>query len=340
MKYSNPLSSIPQPIQGYIDYLLLNVYSLSSSGLYEGKMGFAIVLFELSRFDNNEYLEEQAYEVLKEALVSKQEDCSLDHGLAGIGYGLLYLIQNKFIEADFKELFEEQHLQVIKHIKVLLEQSINVIELTSLLNYLYAYQLYSKDTDMKVLAGLIKSKVVRLLAETYNKSVEDGIYSEVPTSLVQYQTQYFLKTCCYTEQYLDEEFFDVLLKFIEAKYVVVSPLILAYLSVLKRENQNILTFIEKGYDSVLSSLKFNFLSSNEYIDLHYFLKHTSFNKVECSLSLNLRDKFRQVLPSIDIKSYPLVLKHNISFASGLPRHLLHYVYQESKVINSLINPFI
>ncbi len=341
MKYNNPLSSIPQPIQGYIDYLLLNVYSLSSSGLYEGKIGFAVVLFELSKLYQNEYLEEQAYEVLKEALVSKQEDCSLEHGLAGIGYGFLYLTHNKFIEADFEELFGEQHQQVIKNIETLLEQSTDIRELSSQLYYLYAYQLYSNRNDIKNLALNVKEKVVRILIDIYSQSVEQGIYAKQATALTVYQTEYFLKICYWSNQKVNGDFIEALLKFIKCRGVSLLPLMTVYLSILAENKHKISPLIEANHrPSVVSSLKLNFLSPNEYIDLLYLLNHSRIQKTECNLVHKLKEEFLQSLDRIDTDQYRLLSKHNISFASGLPRYLLHYVYQESRVVNSLINPFV
>ena len=90
-----------------VDYLLFNVCSINQPGLYYGKAGIALALFELSRQWRNDYWEEQAFEILREALSTPTSDTGFENGLSGIGYTLLYLIDNKFVEADFKELFAE-----------------------------------------------------------------------------------------------------------------------------------------------------------------------------------------------------------------------------------------
>lgn len=90
------------------DYLLLNAYSVNSSGFYNGKAGVSLALFEVSRLLQDEYLEEHAFELLQEALLSKSEDTGFANGLAGIGFVFHYLINNHFVEADFDEIFGDK----------------------------------------------------------------------------------------------------------------------------------------------------------------------------------------------------------------------------------------
>lgn len=101
-------------IRKIVNHILLNACSVNSSGLYNGKAGMALALFEAARYLQDDYVEEQAFELLQESLITKIEDISLENGLAGIGYVLLYLIHNNYIEADFHELFGEQHEKILK----------------------------------------------------------------------------------------------------------------------------------------------------------------------------------------------------------------------------------
>lgn len=104
-----------------IDYILLNAYSVNSTGLYNGKAGLSLCLFETSRCLGDSYIEEQAFNLLQEALLNKNQDIGFENGLSGIGYVLVYLIRHKFVEADFYELFEE-HLKKIMEQLSLLEE--------------------------------------------------------------------------------------------------------------------------------------------------------------------------------------------------------------------------
>lgn len=107
----------PETVRNLTDFVLLNAYSLSSSGLYKGKAGYVLCLFELSRHFNDSKLEEHAFEILREMLLSQTEKIDFGSGLSGIGYALLYVIRHQFIKADFQELFEPQQKRICSEIR-------------------------------------------------------------------------------------------------------------------------------------------------------------------------------------------------------------------------------
>ena len=90
------------------EYVLLNACAVSSSGLYNGKSGMTLSLFEAARYLNDEPLEDHAFELLEETLLVNSEDIGCENGLSGVGYVLLYLIDNEFIDADFDDFFENR----------------------------------------------------------------------------------------------------------------------------------------------------------------------------------------------------------------------------------------
>ena len=101
-----------------IKHLAENVLSridvVNSSGLYNGKAGIAIGLFEAAKFLNDTSIEDKAFRLFQESLIIKNRDLSFENGLPGIGYTLLYMIENEFIETDFIEIFEEEYELIIK----------------------------------------------------------------------------------------------------------------------------------------------------------------------------------------------------------------------------------
>lgn len=121
-------------IRKLVDYILLNACSVNSSGLYNGKAGMALALFEAARYLQDEYIEEQAFDLLQESLLSKSEDISFENGLSGIGYVLLYLMKNDFIEADFDDLFKEQYEKIIESIEIMEQKK---IQLTNIMQVVY-----------------------------------------------------------------------------------------------------------------------------------------------------------------------------------------------------------
>lgn len=115
-------------VRKIVDYILLNACSVNSSGLYNGKAGMALALFEAARYLQDNYIEEQAFDLLQEALITQTEEISFENGLGGIGYALLCLMHNDFVDADFQELFGEQHQKILVQTEKLKERN-NAIRL-------------------------------------------------------------------------------------------------------------------------------------------------------------------------------------------------------------------
>ena len=127
-------------IRKIADYVLLNAYSTRVSGLYNGKAGMSLALFEVSRTLQDEYYEEQAMGLLQEALLSQTDEIGYEEGLAGIGFTLTYLISQGFIDANFEELFGAQLIKIKSQMNQMLDEKgaqINVwkyIKITRLLD--------------------------------------------------------------------------------------------------------------------------------------------------------------------------------------------------------------
>lgn len=96
-------------LQRVINVLLLHSSFIENLGLFNGKMGISIAFFHLSRQTNNSVYENYAGELIDEIYdeINTNTQWSFENGLAGIGWGIEYLVQNHFIEADTDEaLFE------------------------------------------------------------------------------------------------------------------------------------------------------------------------------------------------------------------------------------------
>ena len=103
-------------ISKLVGHILSNACLTDNSGLYHGKAGLSLSLFEASKYLKNEELEDKAFNLLQEALILKSGNLSFENGWAGIGYVLCYLIENKFIDADFDEIFGEQYEKIVKNL--------------------------------------------------------------------------------------------------------------------------------------------------------------------------------------------------------------------------------
>ena len=130
------------------DYLILNAYSLRNTGFYNGKAGIALCLFETARHLENADIEEHAFELLQESLVlgEQKNDLSFESGLPGIAFVLLYLIRNKFVDADFDELFGEHLPKITEGLK-------SVSDLVQYFSFLRFFSLLSQTPGKEEFAG-------------------------------------------------------------------------------------------------------------------------------------------------------------------------------------------
>lgn len=78
-------------------------------GIMNGKMGIIIFFYHYSRYTNKKMYEcfsgEMIDEVYKE--IHDHYPANFGNGLAGIAWGMEYLIQNQFVEADANEVLED-----------------------------------------------------------------------------------------------------------------------------------------------------------------------------------------------------------------------------------------
>jgi hypothetical protein len=98
--------------------LLLNASFIGNIGLLHGKMGISICFYHLARQAKNRICEDYAGELIDEIYeeITANTPIDFENGLAGIGYGIEYLVQNGFIEADTDEVLEEFDNRIFKEL--------------------------------------------------------------------------------------------------------------------------------------------------------------------------------------------------------------------------------
>ena len=82
--------------------LFVNVQHVEEKGLLKGRLGIAIFFYHYSRYTGNPIFEKWADEYIKEMLDALDIDTIYDFsdGLSGMAWGISYLIENNFIEAE------------------------------------------------------------------------------------------------------------------------------------------------------------------------------------------------------------------------------------------------
>ena len=83
--------------------------STSCLGLTNGKMGIAIALFRYGRLSGELAYEEVASELLDDVCqnLNYSMPISFNDGLCGIGWGIEYLIQHGYVDADSDEILRD-----------------------------------------------------------------------------------------------------------------------------------------------------------------------------------------------------------------------------------------
>ena len=171
-------STIPFSRQQRItNTLLLNASFIDNLGLMHGKMGIAIYFFHLARETKNQIYEDYAGELIDEIYeeISTTTPLDFENGLAGIGWGIEYLAQNGFIEADTDEVLETIENQ--------LQSSWNQFQGIGLLNgltglgayYLKRVQNPSSTSKEKTSTLLNKKMLIHLIEELELMIEKEGI---------------------------------------------------------------------------------------------------------------------------------------------------------------------
>lgn len=148
---------IDQRLQRIANVLLLNTSFIDNLGLLNGKMGIAIFFYHYSRYTDNEVYETYAGELIDEIFEEINQVTPVDfaNGLTGIGWGIEYLAQNGFVEADTDEVLEELDQAIYKarlNRPILIEKSNDLFGF----GFYYLSRLYGHEKDDENLKTLMK----------------------------------------------------------------------------------------------------------------------------------------------------------------------------------------
>lgn len=103
-------------LQRIARYLMLHSSFTNNIGLLNGKMGVVLFFMNYARYTNNKRYEKFAGELIDEIYNEIRIDCSrsFGDGLAGIAWGMEYLIRNQFVKANPDEVLEELDIQILE----------------------------------------------------------------------------------------------------------------------------------------------------------------------------------------------------------------------------------
>jgi hypothetical protein len=148
-----------------VETLLLNAYSVEKSGVLSGKVGISLTLFELSRYFNDERLENHAFDLFQEALAHEFTKIDLAKGTSGIAYSIDYLIKNQFLDADYFDLYGDKHKEIIESIKAMEYNESESFDYIYYLFFINALRRYIDDKDY--------NRCSEALVSLINKALDD-----------------------------------------------------------------------------------------------------------------------------------------------------------------------
>ena len=98
------------------NHLIINNSFLDDLGLFHGKMGIMIFFYHYSRYTNNPIYEEFAGELLDEIFEEIHDKLPIDfeNGYLGIGWGIEYLVEQKFVDRDTSDILENVDKKVME----------------------------------------------------------------------------------------------------------------------------------------------------------------------------------------------------------------------------------
>lgn len=92
-----------------MNHLTLHAPFLENLGLYNGKLGIIIVLYQYAHIVSNKIYEEIANNLLEDTLshLPSSMPIGLADGICGIGWGICHLLENHFVEGEANEILQE-----------------------------------------------------------------------------------------------------------------------------------------------------------------------------------------------------------------------------------------
>lgn len=125
-------------IEKMANLIIANLHNTSALGLFNGKMGVTLFLYRYAKFSGKALYEKFADDLIDEIYdeINKSMSPDLSGGLSGIGVGLTYLLQEKYLEGDMDEILSEID-------ELLLEEPLNTLKQDILLpNPVYSAGIY------------------------------------------------------------------------------------------------------------------------------------------------------------------------------------------------------
>ncbi len=144
-------------------------------GLFSGKMGICIYYYHLARNTEDKIYAQFAEKLLDEiySQIPKTDLVDVDYGVTGIGWGINYLIKNKFVQGNVNSVLREIDDRLFSVLNLEWEQTISIDSQRFVLLLYYLYErlkAQKKDSSDEYLYQQLIIKIINKL--DYNITVD------------------------------------------------------------------------------------------------------------------------------------------------------------------------
>lgn len=195
-----------------VQYLMLHGSAIPNIGLLNGKLGISIFFFHYEKCTGN-----RAYKMLAEDLIDEiykkvnlNTSFHFDNGLAGIAWGVEYLVRNQFLEANTDEVLMELDEQIM-------ERDVRRVSSTSLERGIkgIGYYALARCGNGNSLFGATNRSYLTDLLCAFNKIPADGEIIFLTSQLKGFmdekelpQSDFFLKKLIRNVQVMDNSIWE------------------------------------------------------------------------------------------------------------------------------------
>lgn len=146
---------------------ILRVDEMPHVGLYGGKLGLIILLYHYAHFNRNDKYKELADRLMTSALVIPSDfSYQFSDGLSGVGWGLLHLMKQGFVQID-EDVWVELDRRIMTLDRMQIQKNDAIDELAGLISYVEARQkqmsgskqISSFSPDFRLLIESLKQKI-------------------------------------------------------------------------------------------------------------------------------------------------------------------------------------
>jgi hypothetical protein len=319
-------------IRKLTDFVMLNACSIDSSGFYNGKAGLSLCLFEVARLYNDDTIEESAFDLLQESLLSKTEQINFESGLSGIGFILAYLIENKLLDADYIEIFGEKTKMLLSELSNRSNKDGELLSVMSVLVFLIQIERFCDCIVIKkLMLKQLEESLQRLFAQ-----IADYHAHCVHTSIIAL-FNFYLKMAYISEMPVNTSLIDVYCQLYHREYFVRNYATGFYLQSLQTAPQDV---ISNNMDNAIKNAHTEAMPLPEKISLSYLCYMSGQDEQSIKRRIN---PFSVIDDAAEFEKFVVNSIPEGSFIAGyewgVARLLLFYVFMQDRASGKDVSRF-